>query len=721
MKKILFLLLIASIGFLVSQTGTDLGKLKNQYADYKLSQLKPDTLDLSSSDRLEIVAFLKDDNFDELDFALQGHYQAFIGNIKHELAFESAVNVACSFPNSKIDRWIERNSDSAFALYARACKRSRNAWNARGGKFSDDTSRKKFLAMDDWIKLADRDAHQLLDRKPDFLPAYTLLIAHAALQARSDDKLLYLNQSLENKAENYTVRQTYTYYLQPKWGGSWETAQEFAEQAQDQAGHNPLLEDLASYVYRMQAEQLDKKDMELALSYYQKSADIYPSHLSYYGMAKLHSSNKDYLEALKYADIALRIRNTDFKLRKSYAWYLSKLKRYPESVEALSALDYYSQAITLDPKDDDAYRDRASVYLWDLKKYQAAEQDIRKAVSIKPKAYYWYILAKALHRQQYPESVAATQRYLAACRGENENCFDAGLEWSQQFISCLATESSCSKKQVRVHLPWLTMIKNNDIPRPITQSQITQLELQSSWTPPEKPDSNAILNQASKDIKNKDYSSALSKLQWYIQRAHEYSKPNNLHFPVAFELLSDLLGAYPETEKSLTLIRDRALLAVKANIQPRQNFYRVLMINGSLNEDTHTVDSFKWLSKNNTTLAEKLYRAVQATLISTKEYQISLSFVRPEQDISRLKTMYQKISEDAEFMNKGDKKIVMSRLKKEVIYRATTLVALLSVGGRSEEAIEIARISRDIFSNNSMEKSIHSALAGTFPSKPNDN
>jgi len=126
-KKILFLLLIASIGFLVSQTGTDLGKLKNQYADYKLSQLKPDTLDLSSSDRLEIVALLKDDNFDELDFTLRGHYQAFLGNIKHELAFESAVNVACSFPNAKIDRWIERNSDSDFALYARACKRSRNA------------------------------------------------------------------------------------------------------------------------------------------------------------------------------------------------------------------------------------------------------------------------------------------------------------------------------------------------------------------------------------------------------------------------------------------------------------------------------------------------------------------------------------------------------------------------------------------------------------------
>jgi len=603
--------------------------------------------------------------------------------------------------------------------------------------------------MDDWIKLADRDALQLLNRRPDFLPAYTLLIAHAALQARDDDKLLYLNQSIENKVENYTVRQTYTYYLQPKWGGSWETAQEFAEQAQDQAGHNPLLEDLASYVYRMQAEQLDKKDMELALSYYQKSADIYPSHLSYYGMAKLHSSNKDYLEALKYADIALRIRNNDFKLRKSYAWYLSKLKRYPESVEALSALvqeypndsslltrtgdiarklkrydialDYYSQAITLDPKDHDAYRDRASVYLWDLKKYKAAEQDIRKAVSIKPKAYYWYILAKALHRQQSPDSVAVTQQYLAACRGENENCFDAGLEWSQQFISCLATESSCSKKQARVHLPWLTMIKNEDIPRPITQSQITQLELHGSWTPPEAPDSNAILNQASKDIKNKDYSSALSKLQWYIQRAHEYNKPNNLHFPVAFELLSDLLGAYPETEKSLILIRDRALLAVKANIQPRQNFYRVLMINGSLNEDIHTVDSFKWLSQNNTTLARKLYQAVQATLISAKEYQICLSFARPEQDIGRLKTMYQRISEEAEFMNKGDKKIVISRLKKEVVYRSTTLIALLSVGGRNEEAVEIAKISRDIFSNNSMEKSIKLALAGTFPGNPNDN
>ncbi len=196
---------------------------------------------LANATELEIPEHLDQDGFLNLlnagEFKLlnqriSAYQQAYAADTEKESDLLGALAVFSSGNPSldrRLDEWIEKYPDSYGARIARAYHKVAQGWNWRGTAFANKTPELKFARMREAFSAARSDLITSLELTEKPVASYALLIGIG--RATSDREILdyWLTRALESDPLASAPRWNYSIDLMPRWGGSHQEMQAFAD------------------------------------------------------------------------------------------------------------------------------------------------------------------------------------------------------------------------------------------------------------------------------------------------------------------------------------------------------------------------------------------------------------------------------------------------------------------------------------------------------------
>lgn len=244
------------------------------------------------------------------------------------------------------------------------------------------------------------------------------------------------------------------------------------------------------------------------------------------------------------------------------------------------------------------------------------------------------------------------------------------------------------------------------------------------WVPPEKPDVKAILNEARDDARSGNYKNALAKHVWFHENANEL-EPSMSGVRVSFALADwhELGKKYPPAMEKLKSVRiatrDRFLASIKDDKSSWLDFSDLKALNRKLQNDSDTVEVFKYVSEHNPKVAERIYGLAEDSLIGAKEYELCSKYIQPEKKVTRDLEIY-KLERSHEVDPKYADRMKEYR-DRRFIKDASTLVALLVINDRKEEAesaaVKYKTVEADADFHKKLTEALDNALKGELPSR----
>ncbi|WP_459554764.1 hypothetical protein [Lacunimicrobium album] len=244
------------------------------------------------------------------------------------------------------------------------------------------------------------------------------------------------------------------------------------------------------------------------------------------------------------------------------------------------------------------------------------------------------------------------------------------------------------------------------------------------WTPPENPDPHAILNEARDDAKARRFEIALAKHVWYFENAIKH-RPSQRGVRRSFAI-SDwhkLAMDYEPAYLALLEKRDQARESVTSSEDFVESFLDMASINNELKNDELTVEVFQEAEKKNREQARRIFFVAREALTRQREYKtVSFYLDNPTQDLEkaierykmRLETMnrpeLQRVANNEKLVE-----MMTQRANKHLINQTATLVAILAVNERHEEAEKIAKTAKEKFELPELHRAVDDAVVGMFP------
>jgi hypothetical protein len=239
-----------------------------------------------------------------------------------------------------------------------------------------------------------------------------------------------------------------------------------------------------------------------------------------------------------------------------------------------------------------------------------------------------------------------------------------------------------------------------------------------AWRAPAKPDPELILNEAEADTAAGRYESALAKHVWFYENALKY-KAGLAGVRLSFALNSwRALGqVYPPALAKLRALRDSAARAAMKGDRRRDSFHDFAAINRTLNDDAQTSQLFIDLDRKHDALAEQVFDIAEPALIKAKEYALCGKYLDPDRSFRRTLAFYK-----LQLRVAGSRRESRDEVRKvaEAIFATETasLVALLVINGRQDEADRIAVKARKECADEGFWRQIERARKGELPPFP---
>jgi hypothetical protein len=238
-----------------------------------------------------------------------------------------------------------------------------------------------------------------------------------------------------------------------------------------------------------------------------------------------------------------------------------------------------------------------------------------------------------------------------------------------------------------------------------------------AWTPAENPDPSEILKEAKQDAAAGRYGDALAKQVWFHESALKY-QPSLTGVRLSFALSQWLeLGAHykPAMEK-LKAIRDetaKRIREVDGTDTIFGDFADFSAINKTLNEEPKTHELFIWLDGHKPELTHLCFNVAEPALIRAKDYRLCGKYIDPDRDFEMLKDLYRT---NLQFVQKRKvRKQVQDFAEKKFSNGAATLVALLVINDRKDDARRIAEAAAKEWDNPSFKDELEAARKGIVP------
>jgi hypothetical protein len=236
------------------------------------------------------------------------------------------------------------------------------------------------------------------------------------------------------------------------------------------------------------------------------------------------------------------------------------------------------------------------------------------------------------------------------------------------------------------------------------------------WKPPKNPNPQAILDEAEKDAAAKRYEDALAKHAWFHENALK-TQPALYGVRLSFALSAwvELGKSYPPALEKLSSIRDEAGIIVRDAKGSRDLFHDFVAINEYLQEDDKTKELFRWLDANNPNMAKAVYDIAEPALVKVKEYRLCGNYLDPDKSFQLMRDSYRYHKERVSHNPKITKDMLREYAEKSFLHKATTLVALLAVNGRKDEADRIAIEAGTEWDDPKFKAQLEKAKNGEFP------
>jgi len=237
------------------------------------------------------------------------------------------------------------------------------------------------------------------------------------------------------------------------------------------------------------------------------------------------------------------------------------------------------------------------------------------------------------------------------------------------------------------------------------------LNVSAQWKPPEKPDPSAILQEAVADTGANRYEDALAKHVWFHHEALKHAPAQyGVRLSFALSYWQKLGEVYPPAVAKLKEIRDetKQQLTKAQGKTARDLFLDLASINQRLKEDADTKAFFTSLDKENPKLAHEVFSIARPALIESKEYKLCGKYLEPNSQLT---------SSIAAFHNVPSSKRNRDFAEKKFTHDTATLVGLLVLNDRAEEAREVATKVKKEWDDKSFHAVIDRALGGELPKR----
>lgn len=246
----------------------------------------------------------------------------------------------------------------------------------------------------------------------------------------------------------------------------------------------------------------------------------------------------------------------------------------------------------------------------------------------------------------------------------------------------------------------------------VTLVSLAAVPALSDWTPPENPSPTAILHSARDDAQHGRYEDALAKHVWYHENALKIQRSQaGVRLSFALKDWKKLGELYPPALEKLKQTRDEAGQQAKKGADVFRSFHDFTAINRVLGDERKTVKLFKELDLRDSDETLKVFRVAEPALVRAKEYALCGRYLDPAKQIEGIVRMY-RIGKEYEAKHPERPSDFAT---KNFINESTTLVALLVVNDRKDEAEEAAKAFRQERDDADFRAALDEALKGNVP------
>lgn len=231
----------------------------------------------------------------------------------------------------------------------------------------------------------------------------------------------------------------------------------------------------------------------------------------------------------------------------------------------------------------------------------------------------------------------------------------------------------------------------------------------AGWTPPEKPDAQAILNEARADRAAGRFEDALAKHVWFHEKGLECA-PAMYGVRTSFALADwhNLADKYPPAMAALLATRDRAAADAAQGRSMPDSFYDALAIHRELEDHAQAVTLFRLVERRDPELARRASHSVQDSFIETGDLASAGRYLDPDHEFRTL------MESRKGLLRPNPSGVDMTPyVNRFYDNRAAKVVALLVHANRNAEALELARKVTDEVP--SSKAAMQKALTGEMP------
>jgi tetratricopeptide (TPR) repeat protein len=216
-------------------------------------------------DPVAIVDNLKAGNFTQLQTQIKTYQDAANADPRAEMNLTYAFS-SFALPDPEIadalKKWSAASPDSAIAHCARAVALERAALHARGHEGGPTSSIQPtaFVEMEKALNQATMEADSARALDPNLMTAYLPAISAAMMESDPVAMEEPSKRALEKFPLSFQVRRTLIVGMAPRWGGSYDAMDKFANESQARVGQNPMLKFLLGFPAMEQARDLQAQE-----------------------------------------------------------------------------------------------------------------------------------------------------------------------------------------------------------------------------------------------------------------------------------------------------------------------------------------------------------------------------------------------------------------------------------------------------------------------------
>lgn len=319
------LLLLLLTNPLFASSGDSSPEQRRQQANQALQQ----ALQIKPPSEQELRKLLREEQFTKLEAILSEIEKKYQTDMNYESAYTKAYGAFHKkgggkpsfkvFPENTeenslmphLDKWVENFPTSHAAYCARGIYKVSLAWEYRGTKFVQETPEENLLKMHRQMQDAKQDLQRAVKLYPALVPAYIELIDIAKNTEGLEEAKRWFQQAIQADPRTYYVRVGYMSALEPRWLGSLEQMEAFAQESAQYTSVNPRVWTFQGEVYVYQAQllksviqkkqipkQQQQKELQAVIALYKKALGYGDRTIWLKGLINLQIKMQDYQVAI---------------------------------------------------------------------------------------------------------------------------------------------------------------------------------------------------------------------------------------------------------------------------------------------------------------------------------------------------------------------------------------------------------------------------------------